>query len=164
MVLIAGPEEPGDGAEHAGALVAPRHAAAVLESGLDFFEVGMDRGHTAKDGLAQTSDTGDEFNIDLPRTAGTPVHRRRDSVCRAPAQAADRRSRELINRRLRDDSLLGFACRPVRLYPRTAERNRVFSAVYPEEDFGAQYLVVCSPPLDNASCPLVRRPFRFSHD
>src|SRR6516165_11779326 len=102
---------------------------------------------------------GDGFNIDSPRTAGTPVHRRRDSVCREPAQAADRRSRELINRRLRDDSLLGFACRPVWLYPRTAKRNRVFSAVYPEEGFGAQYLVVCSPPLDNAGCPLARRPF-----
>ena len=90
--------------------------------------------------------------------AGACAESSRDSECREPAQAADRRSRELINRRLRDDSLLGFACRPVWLYLRIAKRNRLFSAVYPEEDFGAQYLVVCSPPLDNAGCPLARRP------
>jgi len=52
-----------------------------------------------------------------------------------------------------------LARRPDWLYPRTAQRNRVFSAVYLERDFGAQYLVVCSPPLDNAGYPLARRPF-----
>ena len=31
--------------------------------------------------------------------------------------------------------------------------------MYLERDFGAQYLVVCSPPLDNAGYPLARRPF-----
>lgn len=62
VVLVAGPEEPGDGAEHAGALIAPCHTTAVLESGLDFFKVGMDRCHTAEranhvDRLSSTAKT-----------------------------------------------------------------------------------------------------------
>src|SRR5215469_554796 len=46
MVLIAGPEKSGHCTEQAGALLAPRHAAAVLESGLNFIKVGVDRRHT----------------------------------------------------------------------------------------------------------------------
>src|SRR6516162_1271503 len=48
IVLIAGAEKPSSRAEQTGALVAPRDATAVLERGLDFFQVGLDRRHSAE--------------------------------------------------------------------------------------------------------------------
>jgi hypothetical protein len=71
---------------------------------------------------------------------------------------------EFRQARLRTDRRMGAAAvaswvkSSVGPLPRTAKPDQVFSAVYPEGDFGVRCLGVCSPNPGNTGCLLTRRP------